>query len=70
MKIREINNHNQSKKAIISREMYSDGYNYYICILQLNEEHNIYFINDNFKQKETILSYKKAIQYAKNILNL
>lgn len=69
MRTKEIYNEDKTKLAYINRTLYADGYNYYITLLVLNTDHNVYFIDDNHKQGQTILSYKNAIQYANNLLN-
>lgn len=69
MRTKEIYSENREKLAYINRTLLADGYNYYITLLVLNAEHNIYFIDDRHKQRETILSYSNAIKYANKILN-
>lgn len=69
MRTKEIYNQDQTKLAYINRELFTDGYNYYVTLLVLNVEHNVYFIDDRHKQAGTITSYKNAIQYANNLLN-
>lgn len=69
MRTKEIYSNDKQKLVYINRTLFADGYNYYIILLVLNQAHNIYFIDDNHKQTESILSYSKALQYANNILN-
>jgi hypothetical protein len=69
MTTKEIYNDNKTKLVMINRSLLADGYNYYTTLLVLNLQHNIYFIDDNHKQKEEIKSYKAALNYANNILN-
>lgn len=59
-------NESKSKSIIITRLLLSDGYNYYITVLNVGFNGAL-FIDESFKQDE-ILSEKKAIETAKNTL--
>lgn len=72
MKTVNIYNSDASKLVTINRELFTDGYNgynYYLCLLIFNAEHSIYFINEDYKQTKTILTYVEAINEAHNLLS-
>lgn len=69
MTTKTIYNADKTKCVTINRELYTDGYNYYLSLLILNTDCNVYFINDGYKQIDTILSYKEALQTANNLLS-
>ena len=68
MKIVTIQNAERTKKVEITRTKLSDGYNYYITLYIFNLSFNSYFINSNYKQTESLLSKKKAIEIAENLI--
>lgn len=63
-----IQNAERNNKAIINRTLLSDCYNYYITIYTYSNSSNCWFINENIKQTETILSKNKAIEIAEKII--
>lgn len=68
MRTKTLYSQDEKKAVSINRELLRDGYNYYLSFLTLSELHNVYFINDNVKQIETILSYKAALTEANQYL--
>jgi hypothetical protein len=67
--MKELINSQKNRKVLISRTLFSDGYNYYMTVFAYNKYLNFWFINENYKQSDTILSFKKAIDKAKKIIN-
>jgi len=63
---KEYWNELKTKGVIINRTKLSDGYNYYLTLINGS---NTSFINESYKQIESILSEKKAIQQAKKLIN-
>ena len=68
MKTKTIYSEDKIRCVQINRTLLSDGYNYYITLLQYSRDDLFYYIVDSYKQPE-ILSYKEALKEANNILN-
>jgi hypothetical protein len=68
MRTKTIYSTDKTKYVTINRQLLSDGYNYYITLLQYSPDHLFYYIVDSYKQPE-ILSYKAALQEADRVLN-
>lgn len=64
----EIKNKANNQKAIITRCLLSDGYNYYIMLLNKGC-YNIWFANESYKQEQSIYSLREAELTAKSILS-
>jgi hypothetical protein len=63
-----IQNSERTKKVTITRTKLSDGYNYYLNVFVLNG-YNHFIVSDKYKQKESILSKRKAIEVAEQLIN-
>ena len=63
-----IQNSERTKKVTITRAKLSDGYNYYLNVFVLNA-YNHFIVSDKYKQTETILSKRKAIEVAEQLIN-
>ncbi len=64
---KEVSNTSKTKFVIITRSKLSDGYNYYLTLLSKNSSGKV-FINESYKQKDSINSEKEALAVAKKIV--
>jgi len=64
---KEVSNAAKTKIVIITRSKLSDGYNYYLTLLGKQSSGKI-FVNESYKQKDSILSEKLAIATAKKLV--
>jgi len=64
---KEYWNKAKTKGVLISTSNLADGVNYYLTYITLSH-FNTYFINESYKQKESIMSKGKAISEAKRLI--
>lgn len=64
---KEVSNSSKTKFVIITRSKLSDGYNYYLTLLSRQSSGKV-FINESYKQKESIMSEKLALETAKKLV--
>lgn len=69
MNVVTIQNAERTKKVIITRSLLSDGYNYYLMLVNYNEYSKQWFIDDNYRQIVEITSKIEAIEKAEDILH-
>jgi hypothetical protein len=69
MNVVTIQNAERTKKVIITRTLLSDGYNYYLMLVNYNEYLKQWFINDNYRQIVEIKSKREAIEKAEDLLH-
>ncbi len=58
---------NGNIRVLINRTLLADGYNYYLSLF-IKGYDNFFYINDNYQQKESILSEKAARIEANRLL--
>jgi hypothetical protein len=64
---KEVSNSTKTKIVIITRTKLSDGYNYYLMLLGKHPS-GIMFVNQTYKQKNSILSEREALATAKKLV--
>lgn len=65
---KQVANTNNTKFVFISRTKLSDGYNYYLTLLQ-RDYLGRFYINESYVQKNSILSEKEALATAKKVVS-
>ena len=64
---KEVSNSTKTKIVIITRTKLSDGYNYYLTLLGKHSSGKM-FVNETYKQKNSILSEREALATAKKLV--